>query len=104
MTAKLHAIAALAAGTMLLGIGGANAACPTADRIDGSTAAQAMQKMQQAGYDRVHDLKKSCDNFWHGLAERDGGQLRIALTPQGKVLREDDSYRGRGTQSAAATR
>jgi hypothetical protein len=105
MTRNSALIAFAAAGlAAALFASSAQAACPTADRIDGTTAAQATQKLQQAGYGRVHDLKKSCDNFWHGLADRSGKPARIALSPQGKVLVEDDSYTGRGEQSAAVAR
>ena len=39
--------------------------------------------MESAGFHQVRDLKKGCDNFWHGMAVKDGSQSHVALTPQG---------------------
>ena len=43
--------------------------CEPGDKIDASTAAQARKKIEAAVYRKVGDLKKGCDNSWHGTAE-----------------------------------
>jgi hypothetical protein len=68
----------------------AQAACDAGDRIDRSTAADALKMIQGAGYSGVSELKKSCDNFWHGKALKDGQEIRVVLSPQGQVIREGD--------------
>ena len=60
------------------------------DRIDSSTAAAAKKKMESASFHQVRDLKKGCDNFWHGMAVKDGSESHVVLTPQGQVMREGD--------------
>jgi hypothetical protein len=62
--------------------------CDAGDKIDGSTAAEATKKMESAGFRLVHDLKKGCDNYWHGIAVKDGVEGHVRLTPQGEVTRE----------------
>lgn len=62
--------------------------CMPGDQIDGSTAADARQKIEAAGYTGVTDLNKGCDNYWHGLAVKDGYQTNVVLTPMGEVKEE----------------
>ncbi len=70
-------------------VNGARASgCEAGDRIDGSTAAQAKAKMERAGFSQVSELKKGCDNAWHGMAVKDGRQGRVVLTPQGQAMPE----------------
>jgi hypothetical protein len=64
--------------------------CEANDKIDGSTAAQARHKMNAAGYQKVHALKKGCDSFWHGQGSKDGSITHVSLSPQGLVLPEGD--------------
>lgn len=64
--------------------------CAPTDKIDSSTWQQAKKKMQAAGYTGVHDLKKGCDNYWHGKALKSGQTVRIVLSPQGQVMDEGD--------------
>ena len=64
--------------------------CDAGDRIDASTAAAATKKMESAGFHQVRGLKKGCDNFWHGVAVKDGSETHVVLTPQGQVMREGD--------------
>ena len=82
-----------------LAIGGASVApqtvrlarasgCEAAGRIDGSTAAEAKAKIERAGFRQVRNLKKGCDNFWHGVAVKDDNESNVVLTPQGRVMRE----------------
>jgi hypothetical protein len=86
---SVAAVAFLAAGSGLLTAPVAHAAgCEAGDRIDGSTADTARKKMETAGYRQVRDLKKGCDNSWHGTAVKDGAESRVLLTPQGQVLRD----------------
>jgi hypothetical protein len=66
------------------------AACEPGTKIDSSTAADARKKMEKAGYRKVADLRKGCDNSWHGKAEKDGQPVNIVLNPEGTVLQEGD--------------
>lgn len=68
----------------------AYAACDPGTRIDGSTVADARSEMQKAGYSDIHDLKKGCDNYWHGIAMHDGSETHVVATPKGKVMTEGD--------------
>jgi hypothetical protein len=71
-------------------IAGKVGGCEPGDKINGTTAAQARKKIEAAGYRKVGDLKKGCDNSWHGTAEKDGGRVHVVLNPQGLVLPEGD--------------
>jgi hypothetical protein len=62
--------------------------CDAGDRIDGSSMETAKKKIEKAGFHKVTDLKKSCDNFWHARADKDGAMINIALSPQGDVMIE----------------
>jgi hypothetical protein len=88
------AAAALVIGGASVELRAANVArtsgCEAGDMIDGSTAAQAKAKIERAGFRQVRNLQKSCDNFWHGIAVKDGSESNIVLTPQGQALREGD--------------
>ena len=64
--------------------------CEAGDMIDGSTASQAKAKIERAGFRQVRNLQKSCDNFWHAIAVKDGSETNVVLTPQGQVMREGD--------------
>ena len=80
---------ALAAGSFTSGAR-ADACLPT-DVIDGSTADQAVQKMQAAGFVQPHDLKKGCDNFWYAHAEQNGMPVDVVLPPGGEPFVAHDS-------------
>lgn len=71
-------------------IGSAQAACTLGAKIDKSTAAEAKTKMQKAGFNQVRDLKKGCDNYWHGVAKKDGNETHVVLSPKGTVMTEGD--------------
>ncbi len=62
--------------------------CGPGAKIDGSTAADAKKKMTAAGYTEIKELKKGCDNFWHGRAMKDGKPTGVMLTPEGSVQSE----------------
>jgi hypothetical protein len=66
------------------------AVCMPGDRIDGTTANDALRRFSSAGYPSVHDLKKGCDNYWHGIAMQNGTSFRVVLSPSGEVMREGD--------------
>jgi hypothetical protein len=58
--------------------------------VDGSTADDARRKIEAAGFTDVRELKKSCDNFWHGKAMLGGRAVNVVLTPGGKVMLESN--------------
>lgn len=62
--------------------------CAADAKIDGSTADDARKKMNAAGYTQVTELKKGCDNFWHGRAIKDGQPTGVLLSPDGRVQSE----------------
>ena len=62
--------------------------CQASDKIDASTAADAAKKIEAAGYTQVAELKKGCDDWWHGVAIRDGVATHVSLSPQGLVRSE----------------
>jgi hypothetical protein len=64
--------------------------CEPTDRIDSSTSTDAEKKIKAAGYTQISDLKKGCDNFWHGRAFKNGMAIRVSLSPQGLVQPESD--------------
>jgi len=64
--------------------------CEASDRIDGSSAAQAKRKLNAAGYLHATELKKTCTNYWHGLAVKDGIPTRVSLSPEGLAVPEGD--------------
>jgi len=66
------------------------AACDPGTKIDGSTAADARKKMERAGYRKITELRKGCDNAWHGKAEKDGQPVNVVLNPEGLVLPEGE--------------
>jgi len=68
----------------------AQAGCEAGDKIDGSTLGGAKKQMESAGYRGVRELKKSCDNFWHAMATKDGTESRVLLSPAGQVTRDGD--------------
>jgi hypothetical protein len=95
MRLMLHTLAVTTAFAVLSPAPSAQSAgkvggCEAGDRIDSTTAAQARKKIEAAGYPKVGDLKKGCDNSWHGTAEKDGGRVHVVLNPQGLVLPEGD--------------
>lgn len=64
--------------------------CHFGEVVDSSTADDARRKIEAAGFSDVRDLKKSCDNFWHGHATWNGRMINVVLTPAGKVMLESD--------------
>lgn len=76
-------------GTQIVGTAHASG-CEARDKIDGSTVGGARKQMEGAGFRHVRELKKSCDNFWHATAIKDGSESHVALSPHGDVMREGD--------------
>lgn len=68
----------------------ARAACDPGVKIDRSTVADARKKIEAAGYQKVSDLKKGCDNYWHAKAQKNGTPVFVVLAPDGKVMEEGD--------------
>ncbi|MCC7048303.1 MAG: hypothetical protein IT562_16435 [Alphaproteobacteria bacterium] len=62
--------------------------CQFGERIDGSTAADARRRIEAAGLTNVRDLRKGCDNVWHATANAGGGDVYVALSPSGEIMRE----------------
>ena len=62
--------------------------CAPTDKIDGSTADQARQKLEAAGYTDVAGLNKGCDNVWHAQARSGGNQVNVMVAPDGSVHQE----------------
>jgi len=85
------ALVVLAAAPGIQILGQAHAAgCEARDQIDGSTIVAARKQMESAGFHRIYQLTKGCDNFWHAMATKDGVESRIVLSPRGEVMREGD--------------
>ena len=60
--------------------------CQFGEHIDGSTMADAKRRFAAAGYSDVRDLRKGCDNVWHGISARGN----VALEPGGQIFQESD--------------
>jgi hypothetical protein len=82
----MHWKAGIFALALGVAAGPARAACAPTDRIDGSTADDARRQIAAAGYEQVRDLRKGCDNYWHGQAMKDGVPVNVVLSPQGEVM------------------
>ena len=89
LAAPALAVAMLAA-IPATGVAAAETACDPGDRIDGTTAGWAAGKAKEAGYTNVTMERKGCDNFWHGVASKDGQTGRIVVSPAGEVMPEGD--------------
>lgn len=64
--------------------------CHYGEVVDGTTADDAKRRIEAAGYTQVTNLKKSCDNFWHGRATLNGVETNVLVTPDGRVRPEGD--------------
>jgi hypothetical protein len=79
----------LGAGPLHVGTARADA-CMPGDKIDGSTAAQATQKIEAGDYGIPSRLRKGCDNYWHADAYKGGALVHVVLSPEGQLLTEGD--------------
>jgi hypothetical protein len=50
------------------------------------TRAQALSRIQRAGYSDVRGLVKDKDGIWRGTASKDGASAHVALDYQGNVV------------------
>jgi hypothetical protein len=66
----------------------ARAACEAGEKIDKTTVEDTRRVIEKAGYRQVRQLKKGCDNFWHGTATKDGAIAYVVVSPQGEVMTE----------------
>ena len=82
--AQAQTATSLSSDTSVVGMPG----CHFGERIDGTTADDAVRHAQAAGYTSVSGLKKSCDNNWHGHATLNGVGTNVMVTPQGQVVQE----------------
>jgi hypothetical protein len=64
------------------------AACDPGDKLDKTTLEETRQKLQKAGYKSIHDLRKGCDNTWHGKASKDGAEASVVVLPDGTIVTE----------------
>ncbi len=64
--------------------------CHYGEVLDASTADDAREQIEAAGFTDVTALKKSCDNFWHGKATFNGRLVNVVLSPAGNVMLESD--------------
>ncbi len=93
LTAGAALLAVLAAADRLPGFSTAawaQGACDPGDKPDNSTATDARRKLEAAGYRQARDLKKGCDNVWHGKAVKDGKPVNVALSPSGAIYIETE--------------
>ena len=68
--------------------GTALAACSPGDKINASTAADAVRALEAAGYTQVHPTDKGCDNAWHATAMLDGKSVFVVWNAEGQVVTE----------------
>jgi hypothetical protein len=66
------------------------AACEKGTKLDKTTAVETRAKLAKAGYTKVRDLRKGCDNTWHAKAMKAGGEEFVAVLADGKVVKEGD--------------
>ena len=82
--AQAQTATSLSSDTSVVGVPG----CHFGERVDGTTADDAVRHAQAAGYTSVSGLKKSCDNNWHGQAMLNGAAVNVMITPDGRVVQE----------------
>jgi hypothetical protein len=68
----------------------AHAACETGTALDKTTVEQIRDRLIKAGFKAPTQLRKGCDNTWHGAAMKDGQQINVAVTPDGHIVQEGD--------------
>jgi periplasmic protein CpxP/Spy len=52
------------------------------------TEAQARSRLEEAGYQKLADLKKDDNGIWRAKAEKDGRQVTVGLDYKGNVATE----------------
>jgi len=68
----------------------ARAACEPDEKRDKTTVEDTRKILQKAGYTNARNWRKGCDNTWHATAVKDGAEVNVAVTPDGRVVREGD--------------
>ncbi len=66
------------------------AACVASDSVNATTAEQATQAMQQAGYSQIQVYEKGCDSAWHAHVLLNGSPVNVVWNREGQVLTEGD--------------
>jgi hypothetical protein len=94
-----YSTAVLFAGTLALAlatfsvrpvVNDALAACAPTDKINATTADDAKNAMEKAGYTQIKILAKGCDNAWHGTGMLNGQPVFVVWNREGQVLTEGD--------------
>jgi hypothetical protein len=68
----------------------AYAACEPGTPLDKTTIDEIRARLTKAGYTNPQNLRKGCDNTWHGTVTKDGAQINIAVTTDGHIVQEGD--------------
>jgi hypothetical protein len=71
-------------------VNSALAACAPTDRINSTTAQDAVKAMEHAGYTQVRVRAKGCDNAWHATAVLNGAPVFVVWNAEGQVVTEGD--------------
>src|SRR5262249_29944845 len=66
------------------------AACEPGEKLDKTTVEDTRKILQKAGYAKARNWRKGCDNTWHATAVKDGAEVSVAVTADGKVVREEE--------------
>ena len=68
----------------------AAAACEPGEKTDKTTVEDTRKILQKAGYINARNWRKGCDNTWHATAVKDGAEVTVAVTPDGRVVRDEE--------------
>ena len=68
----------------------AAAACEPGTKLDKTTVEDTRKVLQKAGYTNARNWRKGCDNTWHATAVKDGAEVNVAVTADGRVVREEE--------------
>lgn len=74
----------------LTGVRPAWAACEPSEKLDKTTVEDTRKILQKAGYTNARNWRKGCDNTWHATAVKDGAEVSVAVTNDGRVVNEAD--------------
>jgi hypothetical protein len=64
--------------------------CAPTDKINNTTAEDAVKAMEHAGYTQVRIRAKGCDNAWHATAMLNGAPVFVVWNAEGQVVTEGD--------------
>ena len=68
----------------------AAATCEPGTKLDKTTVEDTRKILQQAGYKNARNWRKGCDNTWHATAVKDGAEVNVAVTADGRVVHEEE--------------